>query len=199
MISFITDDRVKLVSELVPVIIGKNTSLPINVLILKDLVIINANNTALFMTNLNINGVTIIFKDDIAFDYRQISENNCYYDTNLEQSMKMMYNSYSGLINIQNNVAIKNNLISSQDESFKPMVGMKAADGCKFYKLLGNNMNKFYMVPFFSGFPLLTKNDDVSISLYKGLEKNTIVVYENIFKKKLNQSVYLMFRTIDLC
>lgn len=201
MISIVNDDRVKLVSDLVPVIVGKNSSVSINVLIMKDLVVFNVNNTCLILANVNIGAISNIYKDDIAYNYRMkcVEENQCYYDDQLELHLKNMYNSYCSSINIQNMVASNSNLISSNDQMFTEMVGMKASDGCRFYKMLGNNLIKSYMVPFFSGFPIINKNDDISISLYKAIEPNSIIVYESIFKKKINQTIYFIFRILDIC
>ena len=83
------------------------------------------------------------------------------------------------------------------DNSFEKLLNMKKADGMKFYKMNGLDINESYIVPIFTGFPKLNKSDTIGISIYD-LDNQHLLIIFDIFKKKINRNYKIYFRTIKL-
>ena len=81
-----------------------------------------------------------------------------------------------------------------ENPNFMGLALSKASDGVGFY-FMRTVLTKNLMIPVFSGFPLISKGDKVSIKLYMGQIKNRYMVEFKIFKKKI-KSEYLMYYNI---
>lgn len=87
------------------------------------------------------------------------------------------------------------------DPEFQELMNLKAADGMRFYKvhgMLGSKMHTWF-VPVFSGFPSLTKQDKLDITIKKenNYSRYCIVNY-HIFKAKVKQHVDMYFTILEL-
>ena len=78
-------------------------------------------------------------------------------------------------------------------EDFQSYINIKSADGSKFFR--GYN-NKF-ILPIFSKFPNIAKNDVANLYVYDFDYESNLVVWK-VFKKKFNRDVYTIFRVLKL-
>lgn len=201
MISIVNDQRVARVSELIPML-GLKAVPNINVLIMNDFAVLELNKTSMMIVELGLINITpgTPINGDLAYCYNSCSPEQptmCSHDTLLEMHLKNIYQKYSYDINGGGAklVAAKQNIISTGD--FNDFMQMKSKDGCRFYRMMGLNMNKIYMIPYFSGFPSLTSKDDLSISVFD-IGNKQLVISESIYKKKLNHSITMIFRSLDI-
>ena len=184
MISIVNDQRVARVSELIPML-GLKAVPNINVLIMNDFAVFELNKTSMMIVELGLINITpgTPINGDLAYNYNSCSP---------EQYQKYSYDINGGGAKL---VATKQNIISTGD--FNDFMQMKSKDGCRFYRMMGLNMNKIYMIPYFSGFPALTSKDDLSISVFD-IGNKQLVISESIYKKKLNHSITMIFRSLDI-
>lgn len=83
-------------------------------------------------------------------------------------------------------------------ESFKDYLNIKAADGMKYYKLPNiNDPALFYLIPIFSGFPNISTQDKLGIYVYDTRDGFLSCRFQ-IFKKKLNREINMIFKIINL-
>ena len=98
-------------------------------------------------------------------------------------------------INFGPKVAQYNDLRS--DPEFERLMNLKADDGMKFYKIPGFDKNKVYMIPVFSGFPNLNKQDTASVDIYAN-DGISVIVDMTIYKKKLNRDIHMIYKVLDI-
>ncbi|MBR6289172.1 MAG: hypothetical protein IKR19_07555 [Acholeplasmatales bacterium] len=83
------------------------------------------------------------------------------------------------------------------DPEFEDLINMKSDKGMKLYKIPGFDKNKVYMIPVFSGFPSLNKQDTADVEIYE-YNQTSVIVSMKIFKKKLNRDVYMIYKILDI-
>lgn len=122
----------------------------------------------------------------------------------LENTNLLMYNQYiyEFMIPMINSSNIKIDLVASkdnlrEDESFESLLSMKSDEGMKFYKLHSLDLSHYYMIPIFSGFPNINKNDTVSIQLFSSIN-NSLIVDMCIYKKKFNRDIHMIYKILDI-
>ena len=83
------------------------------------------------------------------------------------------------------------------DPEFEGLIELKADDGMKFYKVPGFEKNKVYMIPVFSGFPNLNKQDSANVEIYAN-DGVSVIVDMTIYKKKLNRDIHMIYKVLDI-
>jgi hypothetical protein len=68
----------------------------------------------------------------------------------------------------------------------------------KFYKLLNPSNGDTYMIPIFTKFPDINKQDSVSISVYDSAEDHILVIDMCIFKKKFNRDIHMIYKILNI-
>lgn len=189
----INDPRLQQAIKIVAAVISKKNLYMTNIHITTDnTLFIICMNTVLYMTKLT--DVQPGF--EITVEY---SDTEVIPVTNPE-SLYIIRNSiwyYLSMAN-DNNLVAKDNVLRANDE-FESLLSMKAADGNKFYKLRGEkDITKLYYVPVFSGFPInINKTDSFGVSIYD-LHDGYILIKSTVFKKKINRTIDIFYKTIDL-
>lgn len=189
------DDRLPVIKRIITGIISKSDLKYSNAMITNDnnLVIV-VRDTVFYKIQMN----ELLVGEPIAFycgNFETLEENCCIHDLNLLESISRIYNLYIYQINVNNLVARDDNL--KDNENFQNYLSLKAADGMRFYKLNGNNLNSTFMIPVFSGFPNVSKSDKLGINVYTLID-NHLLVEMVIFKKKINKEVKMYYRTINI-
>ena len=103
-----------------------------------------------------------------------------------------LYQNYVVGTSMMTPVACDNSLRSNN--TFEELLSLKAADGIRFFRMLGLDMRTYYMVPIMSGFPKLNKPDTIGITIYR--EGGNQIVKMNIFKKKINREYQMYYRAL---
>lgn len=116
-------------------------------------------------------------------------------DLFLLNEMRNLYNIYSS-IEIPNNCVVTSDELRGNEE-FERLIGLKSADGLNFLKIFGNNIGETYYIPIFSGFPNVTKNDKMNVSIFSIKDQYYYIIY-HIFKKKINRYIQMHFKTLNL-
>lgn len=83
------------------------------------------------------------------------------------------------------------------DPEFESLLALKSGDGMRFYKVPGFDKNKVYMIPVFTGFPNLNKQDTANVSIYAN-DGLSVIVDMTIFKKKLNRDIHMIYKILDI-
>lgn len=117
-------------------------------------------------------------------------------DSLLFDKLSFMGNMYRGNMTKDNLVAYNEDLKNT--ESFDEYLSIKSADGMKYYKLPDiNNPAGFYMIPIFSGFPNISSQDKLGISVYD-THDGFLTCKFDIFKKKINRNIEMIFKIINI-
>lgn len=117
-------------------------------------------------------------------------------DPLLFDKLTFMNNLYRGNMNEDNIVARNSDLKNT--ESFEEYLTIKSADGMKYYKLPDiDNPSGFYMIPIFSGFPNISSQDKLGISVYDAHDGFLTCKFD-IFKKKINRNIEMIFKIINI-
>ena len=90
-------------------------------------------------------------------------------------------------------VAKEDNMRSNPE--FEELLNLKSAEGMKFYKIKSLDFGREYLIPIFSGFPNMNKQDDISMEVYRTID-NFLVVRMIISKKKIGRDVDMIFRIL---
>ena len=99
-------------------------------------------------------------------------------------------------VDIEKNLLGKIENARVSDEEFEKIIGIKAEDGCAFYRLIGFD-GRPYFIPIFSSFPSLAKADDIDIYVYKSIkDEDSYIIRETIHKKKIKSDYDVFFRTL---
>ena len=120
-------------------------------------------------------------------EYISFNESSAGLYFNLEEANNKYFYNIS-----QYNLIDKIEDITSYEDFNNNYLNIKADDGCKFFK--GYN-NKF-VIPIFTKFPNISKNDIASLYVYKFDNESNLVVWK-VYKKKLSRDVYTIFRTMS--
>lgn len=137
------------------------------------------------------------FLPPIAFRYNELndelSDDECFSDVHLLSFLLPIYDYYinSTKYKLVSEPVLRNN------EEFERLLSLKAADGANFFKIHGQVLGEYYLVPIFSGFPNINKSDKIGIDIYD-LRDGHLLIVMNIYKKKVNRDINMYFRTINL-
>lgn len=81
-------------------------------------------------------------------------------------------------------------------DSFKPFLELKAANGCKFYKIgQPGNMSFF---PIFAGFPKMNSGDRLNLYSYSTIDQSIVINRMEVYKKKFNRPINIYYRALNL-
>lgn len=197
MEKLIRDPRIKQTKEIIKTLVGSKSEIlnSIKVMITREnTLVIIVLDTSIYSVDL----IGFIETNPIGFYYRDIiSDDQVVINHSVFNEVSSYYSFY---INFLNNtpLAYEDN-IRENNESFEEYTSLKSADGAKFYKLKNlNNINISYIVPIFSGFPSLNKQDELSIYIYDLMDNTHVMVNLRVNKKKLKRTVNIYYRTLDL-
>ena len=107
---------------------------------------------------------------------------------NIRNKIQMYY--YN--INSYRKIASETNL-NKNDEDFMKLLELKADQGAGFYKC--NTSPIPYMFPVFTGFPSVTKSDNVDLNVYN-IDPLHNMIELIIYKKKINKYLHIVYRTL---
>lgn len=191
----IKDSRIEQCRKIVESLVSKSMFYNTDILLTtNNKVIIVVDKTVIYIVELKdmINSYPLIafrYSDILLFESNDCCVNNIF----LANDLNNLYMYYSGIIS-GNPVA--SNLSLRDDEKFEELLQLKAADGMRYYHMLGNDM-KTYLIPIFSGFPNLSKPDKLGMSVYD-TNDGFLAIKMDIFKKKINSNVIACYRTLKL-
>lgn len=114
--------------------------------------------------------------------------------------LESKFNFYYSIAKNPSFVLIADNDNLLLDDSFVSNLKIKASDGVKFYRMRSNDFSKIISIPIISGFPSINKGDKIGIEVYKDLSRNisTYIIVYNIYKKKFNRNMFMIFAILDL-
>lgn len=113
----------------------------------------------------------------------------------IENKLFHMWNNYECLINkLPIELSIED--LRSIPE-YENLINLKASDGGGFCKLAGNNLYSNYLLPIFTGLPILNKNDRAGITIRR-FDSNILLMEYHIYKKKINKEFTMIFNTVDM-
>ena len=194
MFERIIDPRIEQVRKIVETMASKKLFWRTNVLVEGNKVIIVVDDTVLFMAVLK--GVEPNIYPTISFNYASIYEfenpNECINDVMLANRLISLENFYFN--NHQLVLVAKEDNMRSNPE-FEELLNLKSAEGMKFYKIKSLDFGREYLIPIFSGFPNMNKQDDISMEVYRTID-NFLVVRMIISKKKIGRDVDMIFRIL---
>lgn len=98
---------------------------------------------------------------------------------------------------MDNNPVVANIEDLKSEESFAKYLNIKSDDGMKYYRLPGIDPSKQYFIPVFTGFPNITSQDKLGITVYDTCD-GFLTVHYNIYKKKISRDIKIAFRIINL-
>ena len=197
---FKKDIRISQIRDIVECMVGKKREVLEQTYVLlktnNDVIIIQ-DNTVIYSTKLRDipDGISLA---PIGFRYSDIMDiedrdlyipnNSVVYNVwNIADAYNNIINDYSNLIYAEDNL--------KENPTFADLLNLKTAQGLKFYNINANG--KIYMVPMFTGLMSISKPDNVSIKLYR-IDDEFSVVDFIIFKKRINNTVHLVFRILNL-
>lgn len=196
LIYLANDSRVSQAKKILESVIGSAERKSCKVMITRDnTLVIIVMDTAIYMSKL----INVEYGEVIAFDYFKSStleENEFLMDKTLIPIIEYIYILYIEIINNPEKLLAFDNELRGNIE-IERLIGLKSADGCNFYKLYGKNINEIYYFPFFSGFPNISKPDKLGFEVYR-FDNTHCVNVMNIFKKKINREVKVIYRVINL-
>ncbi len=128
-----------------------------------------------------------------AFRYPNYDQNNIDFG---------IYNKVSYICNYYTELAMHSPLVAElpdvrSDEKFMEILSRKASDGVGFYKLNGIDIKDRYIIPIFSGFPILNKEDSMDMFV-REIDHQTVMVQYVITKKKINQKFSIFYRAMNM-
>lgn len=190
------DPRMEQVRKIVEALVTKRMFEYTKVLIRNDnTLVIVLDQTLLFQVPLKSTDVL----PSVAFIYRDVFE---FEDLNMCISDNVLVEEITNLVNIYNSIAIPQNLIAEDNqlrdnEEFANLLELGSSEGLKFFKMVGLDPNKIYMIPMFSGFISLNNNDNIGLSLYN-INQSFLLIRMNIFKKKINRNITVDCKIINI-
>ena len=150
--------------------------------------IILLDNTVLYTINLS-------GKIDPAITCGYINDGSFNFDNNILIKLIRKTEEIVGICRPETEVY--NDPTAREDPVFEQAVSSKATDGATFY-FINSHLNNNIFIPLFSGLLTLNKGDTVGISVFKAPEQYQYIAKMTIFKKKINNSVNLYYRVLDV-
>lgn len=189
------DVRLPEVRKIVEAIISKSSLYNSDIyLASNNHLLICVDNTLLYYTILKSQD----FGPDICFKYKDIMVledlEEYIYSTEVYYKLSELDQRYSFLMCNAPLIAKFDSLRG--DENFENLLSLKAKDGMRYYKIIGEN-GRVYMIPILPGFPNVSSQDDIGIEIYDIKDGHLIIKY-NIMKKKIARSVSVMMRIINV-
>lgn len=80
---------------------------------------------------------------------------------------------------------------------YERLLNLKADEGGGFFKMPGNELYNNFIIPVFTGLPIINKQDKIGIAV-KRIDRTSLLVEYHIWKKKLKTEFTLYFRTCDM-
>ena len=191
------DPRIEQVRRIVESVVTKKNYKFTKVLIMNnDIVVIIFNDTLIYEVSLKDiisdgSQIAFIYEDIFGFDDESEYINN---EILIEDIMNT-YNKYKHFTNYNPLVAMDTAL--RDNEQFEKLLTLKSDEGIKYYKMLGLDNITTYLIPMFSGFISLSKQDNIGINLYD-LCDGYMIMEANIFKKKINRNINMKCRIMKI-
>lgn len=193
-----TDDRLPQVKKILEGALSKTYLNNSSIMITIDnkIVVLVYDTTIYFVEfeypNLGLENIAFTFSDFNSFEEGKYINN------------ELLLNKMNNLWNFYYNSLYNTELITKDEDlrsnpEFEKLLGLKSTDGARFFKLpvLGK-INHFCLIPVFSGFPNLNKNDRVGIEVRRFEDKKYLLNHLIIYKKKINKNVHMIYRTLDI-
>ena len=83
------------------------------------------------------------------------------------------------------------------DEKFEELLSLTNGEGLKYYKMTGVNPNNTFLIPMFSEFISLNKQDTIGMTVYD-IHGGFLLLRMNIYKKKINREMIVDCRIINI-
>ena len=80
-------------------------------------------------------------------------------------------------------------------DSFKPFLELKAANGCKFYKIGQPGNISFFSI--FAGFPKMNSGDRLNLYSYRTIDPTIVINRMELYKKKINRVIDIYYRALN--
>lgn len=191
------DPRISQVRKIVESIITKSMFNWTKVLVTEtNTLVIILSDTLLYQIPLK--GITEAYPR-VAFIYSDIygfeDENAYINDGFLAATIMNTVNMYNEIASIRPIVAQNDEL--RNDEEFENLLNLNSDNGLKYYKMIGIDPSKTYLIPMFSGFISLSKPDTIGITIYD-IQDGFLLMKMNIFKKKINREMIVYCRIIKI-
>jgi hypothetical protein len=192
------DPRVSYAKKLINAVFGVSTALKEMVVYLDDdHILAIVYNTAIYWFESN---KKYQVGKPICFNYTESSDNipedSYIYDRYLLDKTYPIFCKYFGYLNTLELVAHQDHLESA--ECFEKYKSIKSADGAKFYRMPSiKDPSKVFLIPIMTKFPHLASKDQLYIDVYN-IDENYLMVKFIIYKKKINGTYMLLFRTLKL-
>lgn len=191
------DPRISQVRKIVESIITKSMFNWTKVLVTEtNTLVIILNDTLLYQIPLK--GITEAYPP-VAFIYSDIykfeDENACINDGFLAAKIMITTNQYNSIVSNCTLVAQNNDLRS--DEEFEKLLGLTSNEGLKYYKMTSLDLSRVYLIPMFSGFISLSKDDKIGITIFD-MNDGFLLLRMNIFRKKINREMTVDCRIINI-
>lgn len=180
-----------LIKEYVGTISGISTSVNIYVLISDSIMVINNDNTTLSVVNIG-------FQTGMYTAFRYTPDNLGAYlnnDPMIFANMTAIWNKYETL---SKQLPVLGEVPDMRmSEEFVKLLNLKSDDGAGFLKIPGNNVADEFLVPVFTGFPKLNKQDSVGL-VVKRIDRCNLLMEYHIYKKKIKENIVIYFHVIDM-
>ena len=110
--------------------------------------------------------------------------------------VQQVYLKYQNILNSRNPSVQIPDLRAFEEYSNKTD-GLKSTDGAKFVFINSDDMNKRYIYPVYTGYPVTAKSDGLGLSIYD-LDYTRYLCVTSIYKKKLKKRIDLFVRYVNL-
>ena len=199
---FIKDFRVPEVRKIVSALVTSSLYQYTKLLLVEDTIIFTVSDTLLYSVKLKntvpdnnqlvASGFACTFYD-IANPINN-DEELAKSDFNIMHELSEVYHKYNEII--WNSSVIAQDSSLRDNPEFESLLGLKADDGLKYYRMMANDHNPIF-IPVFSGFPNLNKDDTIGIKVYC-TDRQNYVVNATIYKKKLAREINMYYRILGL-
>lgn len=195
------DIRISQVRDIVECVVGKKRETLESTYCLltntNELIIIQ-DNTLIYTTKLRDvpEGISLC---NIGFRYSDIMdyENRDEY-IHSDEFANFVYNTVFPYTNAINNCRlIYQNDNLKDNPKFAELLALKSAQGMKFFNIVDPLTGMTHFIPMFSTMMKIAKNDSVGIKLYD-LDSMHLLVSFNMYKKRINNSVNMIFKILKL-
>lgn len=126
----------------------------------------------------------------LYIDYRNVIPELC-----SESTIYRINNLLTVLDQIPNFELINTETDVQEIDSFKPFLELKAANGCKFYKIGQPGNISFFSI--FAGFPKMNSGDRLNLYSYRTIDPTVVINRMELYKKKINRVVDIYYRALN--
>ena len=176
------------------------------ILVRGNTLVFSLTDTLLYYIPLKSEPKTIEDNLDFAANYKDLYDINsgkeegfaCHdYNVNGELRYILFNLKYDDILNgiYDGNIVAANSDLRS-DEKFEELLNLKSDQGVKYYRMTTTDLSNTIFVPIFAGFPNINKQDNIGIKVYN--INDNIIIELDIFKKKINRNMKILYRTIGL-